>query len=389
MIRVGIPTFGTDHGKSGIGSYLRELLMLCNAIVMHGEFSFEIIGPKEDADFYLKGLEAIDWYEVEGADASPIHNYFWNQLQLPKIVRERSYDLVFFPAANRRLSGRLSTPTVGTVHDLAVLHMKEKYDFVHTFFNRRMLPRLIRRLDHILTVSDFSKQDIVRFVQVKPETVTVTHLAADAKRFQFPDDREAVRKDLAERYRLDAPFVLYISRLEHPGKNHVGLIRAYDRMRAQLKERYLLVLPGPDKERAQEIHAEARKSAYADDIRFLGFVPWDDIPCLYQGASLFVLPSRFEGFGLPLLEAMACGTPVISSDAASLVEIGGPQTPRFKPDDINRMALLMLSLLTDGTKAHQLIEENAQWAAQFSWSRTIEQTLDAFRTTVSDQKRRS
>jgi len=86
---------------------------------------------------------------------------------------------------------------------------------------------------------------------------------------------------------------------------------------------------------------------------------------------------------------MACGTPVISSDSASLVEIGGPQTPRFKPDDIDQMAQLMVSLLTDGNEANQLIEVNAQWAARFSWSRTVEQTLNVFRTTVSHQRRRS
>lgn len=93
---IGIPTFGTDHGKSGIGSYLRELLVRFDALKEDSGYTFELIGPKEDADYYLKGLTHIGWYAVEDADRNPIHNFFWNQVKLPSLVRQRNYDLVFF-----------------------------------------------------------------------------------------------------------------------------------------------------------------------------------------------------------------------------------------------------------------------------------------------------
>lgn len=382
---IGIPTFGTDHGKSGIGSYLRELLIRFDALAEQEGFTFELIGPQEDEAFYRKGLSHIGWLGVEDADKSPIHNFFWNQTHFPSLVKKRGYDLVFFPAANRRLSGRLCCPTVGTVHDLAVLHIKEKYDFVHSFFNRKILPHLIRKLDHIVTVSEFSKRDIVRFVGVRDELVTVTHLAADQSRFTPAHNRAQVRSDLAKRFGLEQRFVLYISRLEHPGKNHVNLIKAFNLARDLMAEPFSLVLPGPDKERSEEIHAEASRSAYVQDIHFLGFVDWIDIPLLYQGASLFVLPSRFEGFGLPVLEAMASATAVITSDAASLVEIGGPQTPRFDPDDCTAMAKLMVQLLSDEKACESLVETNLKWASTFSWERTTAQTLDVFRTTSANR----
>ena len=385
---IGIPTFGTDHGKSGIGSYLRELLVRFDALTEDSGYTFELVGPKEDADYYLKGLTHIGWYAVEDADRNPIHNFFWNQVKLPPLVHQRGYDLVFFPAANRRLSGRLNCPTVGTVHDLAVLHIKEKYDFIHSFFNRKILPHLIRRLDHVLTVSEFSKYDIMRFVGVQDEKITVTHLAADQNRFKPPVDLQAVREDIAKRFGYDKPYLLYISRLEHPGKNHVNLIKAFSLARDAMAEPFLLVLPGPDKERAEEIHEEAARSPYAKDIRFPGFVDWDDIPPLYQGASLFVLPSRFEGFGLPVLEAMASATPVVTSDAASLVEIGGPQTPRFHPDDYQGLATLLLDLLQDREKQESLVKANLAWAASFSWERTTALTLQSFQTTYSTYERR-
>ncbi|MGE0075162.1 MAG: glycosyltransferase family 4 protein [Sphaerochaetaceae bacterium] len=386
MYRIGIPSFGTDHGRSGIGSYLRELLIRFDDPDLANEFYFELIGPQEDALVYLQGLARIGWHAVEGADSSPIHNFFWNQLKLPALCRQQGYDLLFFPAANRRLSGRSPCPTVGTVHDMAVLHMPGKYDLIHGIFNRKILPRLITRLDHVLTVSEFSKNDIVWFAKVPAQKITVTLLAADTERFTNPSDRNAVRRGISEKFAFDAPYILYVSRLEHPGKNHVNLIRAFDQVRSSISDRYLLVLSGPDKERAQEIHAEAERSMYAKDIRFTGFVDFADIPKFYQGAALFVLPSRFEGFGLPVLEAMACGTPIITSDAASLPEIGGPQTPRFPVDDVGKMAEQMIRLLTDSSASADLATTNSAWVASFSWEKTVGRTLDIFRAVVDKER---
>ena len=156
MMRVGLPSFGADGGKSGIGSYLYELIKRFDT---QKEFRFELIGPKSDADHFLSGTKNIDFFPVEGADGSPIQNYFWNQNRLPGICSQRGYDLLFLPAANRRLTGKAPCPTVGTVHDLASVHIRQKYDFKHAVFNRRMLPHLIGKLDHIITVLPFRQQE--------------------------------------------------------------------------------------------------------------------------------------------------------------------------------------------------------------------------------------
>ena len=185
MIRIGITSFGTDNGKSGIGSYLRELLIRFDSDTYTKEFSFELIGPKEDRDHYLEGKSNISWYPVESADRNPVQNFFWNQISLPAICKKQKYDLLFLPAANRRLTGRAPCPTIGTVHDLASLHIKNKYNFSHKIFNEKMLPKLIHGLDQIITVSQFSKDDIVYFAHVPEEKVSVIHLAADKNTF-FP-----------------------------------------------------------------------------------------------------------------------------------------------------------------------------------------------------------
>lgn len=382
-IRVGCPSFGTDSGRSGIGSYMQELINRFDDDALCEEFTFELIGPEKDRDAYLSATRHIDWYQVEGADKSPIHNYIWNQFSLPRICRERKYDVLFLPAANRRLTGRAPCPSVGTVHDMAQLHIPEKYDAIHSIFNRHLLPRLVRKLDHVITVSQFSKDDIVRYSRVPEGRVTVTHLAADADRFFPVDDRAAAGRRVAEKYGFSTPYLLYISRLEHPGKNHVTLIQAFDRFRTETGFAYALVLPGPDRERAEEIHAAAERAAHAADINFPGFIDADDVADFYRGADLFVLPSRFEGFGLPTIEAMACGTPVITSTCASLPEVGGPHTPTFDPDDVDGLTAMMRKVLADKRAWKKLSEQGLAWASGFSWEKTVGKTLEILRDAAS------
>ncbi len=382
MYKVGITSFGTDGGKSGIGSYMYELIQRFDKL---SEFSFELIGPQSDADYYLKGTKNIKFYQVEGADGSPIKNYFWNQRKLPGICKERGYDLLFLPAANRRLTGNAPCPTVGTVHDLASLHLPEKYDFKHAFFNRQMLPRLTRKLNSIITVSHFSKNDIVRFAKVPEDRVNVIHLAADALRF-FPDDHLKAQKGVAEKYAFTTPYMLYISRLEHPGKNHVNLIKAFEEYRNRTGKKISLVLPGPAKERSDEIFAVAKESVYPEDIFFPGFIDAEDVADFYRGADLFVLPSLFEGFGLPVLEAMACGTAVISSNAASLPEVSGPHTPTFDPLDIKQMADAIQEVLDSEESREALIEKSLKWSSEFSWEKTVSTTIDVFKKTMAGSR---
>lgn len=383
MIKIGCPSFGTDSGRSGIGSYFIELLKRFDQA--GPEYVFELIGPQKDADIYLKDTKNIQFFQIEGADSSPIQNFFWNQRELPGICKDRGYDLLFLPAANRRLTSKAPCPTVGTVHDLASLHLKGKYDFAHMVFNRQMLPRLIKKLDSIITVSEFSRQDIIRFAHVPGDRVTVIHLAADTERFNTGKVAGAA-EIIGKKYGFKKPYLLYISRLEHPGKNHVNLIKAFDLFKKEQGTDHMLVLPGPDKERAEEIHAVAEASPYKKDIVFPGFIDTEEVADFYREADLFVLPSRFEGFGLPLLEAMSCGTPVISSHSASLPEVGGPHTPLFDPNDISGMKNAIIQVLSSKASREDLAQKGVDWASNFSWDITVEKTLDIFRKTVGEKR---
>lgn len=267
---------------------------------------------------------------------------------------------------------------VGTVHDLASLHMPGKYTRLHDFYLSRILPGLIRRLQVVLTVSEASARDIERFVGIPRERVVVTPLAADLSRF-YPGDALQARARLQGRYALPDPYVLYLARLEHPGKGHLPLIRAWEALLDAGEFPQDLVLAGSPWDRHQEIEAAVQASRHRQRIHLLGFVQHGDIPDLYRAAQAVVFPSFFEGFGLPVLEAMACGVPLACSNRASLPEVAGQAALLFDPAEPVQIQQALTQILRDPALRGRLREEGLARAQSFSWGRTAELTWNALR----------
>lgn len=304
-------------------------------------------------------------------------NLVWQQLAIPRLCSARKYDLVFFPAANRRVAGWLPCPAVGTFHDLAVLHVPHKYDWPHRLYSLRILPSLVKRLTAVITDSESSKRDLVEYVGLPTERVTVVPLGVDTSRYSPRDKTEAICR-LPKRYGIRAPYLLYISRIEHPGKNHVRLIRAFDRLKADAKVPHQLVLAGSDWLGAEVVHQEAQSCKSALEIVFTGFVENQHLPDLYSGADGLVFPSLFEGFGLPILEAMSCGVPVACSDTSSLPEVAGDAAILFDPYSVELITEAMARLVTDSSVSKDLIKKGLQRCKEFTWRRAATQTAQVF-----------
>jgi glycosyltransferase involved in cell wall biosynthesis len=249
------------------------------------------------------------------------------------------------------------------------------------FYIRQVLPFLIRRLDHVLTVSESSRRDIIEYAGVPADRVTVTPLAADHTTY-FPGDREEARRVMASRYGLERPFVLYTSRLEHPGKNHVRLIQAFERMKKATGAPHQLVLAGSEWSGSEAVHEAAAKSPFAADIVFPGFVPGGDLPAFYRAAEVFIFPSLFEGFGLPIIEAMACGTPTACSNLSSMPEVAGDAAPTFDPYQVEEIEAVLTRLVTDAPWREECRQKGIARAQQFNWTRTAETTLAVLRATA-------
>ena len=372
-VKIGITTFGGDGGMSGISRYIIHLLREFAA--MDAAAEFEVMAYANERGLFLPDPERLRSLCFGDGLRSPVANILWHQVCLPLWAKRRGYDVLFLPAGNRRLPLAVGAPTVGAVHDLSSIHVAKKYDPARMFYIKRVLPFLIRRLTRVVTVSENSKRDIVEFAGVPEERVTVTPLAADHDLF-YPRDREEAAERVSLRYGVRPPYITFIARIEHPGKNHARLIRAFARLKASEDLPHQLVLAGSEWTRASEVRAAAEESGWAQHIVFTGFVPGEGLPDLYAGADLFVFPSLYEGFGLPVLEAMCCGTPVACSNVSSMPEVAGDAALLFDPYDEDSMADALGRMLMDEGLRDDYTQRGLARCAEFSWRRTAEQTLE-------------
>jgi glycosyltransferase involved in cell wall biosynthesis len=269
---------------------------------------------------------------------------------------------------------------VGTVHDFSGAHVSEKYDPARMFFIKKITPAVIRKLDMVLTVSECSKTDIVNLCNIPASKVVVTPNGVDLETYKVGDKAQAVGL-VEKKYAVRSPYILFVSRIEHPGKNHARLIKAFDKMKSATGLPHQLVLAGSKWSRAEEVYEVAAKSPYKEDILFIGFVDGVDLPYLYRGADMFVFPSLFEGFGIPILEAMASGVPTACSNLSSMPEVAGDAALLFDPYDENSISESMSKMLTDTELANQFVRKGLERSQQFSWKNTALKTMDVIAKT--------
>jgi glycosyltransferase involved in cell wall biosynthesis len=278
----------------------------------------------------------------------------------------------------RRLPFIKGTKVVATVHDLATLHMDNKYDAARMFFNRQVVPSLIRRADHVITVSHFTAADIVNLIGYPAERISVIYSGINHQAYR-PVLADECRIYLRSKYGLESPFIVFVSRVEHPAKNHLRLIQAFERLKARSPSELKLVLAGADWNGADVVKDYAARSPVARDVVFTGFAPITDIQHFYSACEVMVYPSLFEGFGFPIIEALACGAPVICSNTSSMKEIAGKGMPTFDPLDIDAIAGAMEEALRVG-KTPELTARGMAYAESFKWEKTAKQVMDVYQS---------
>ncbi len=375
-MRILVSTMGGDGGKSGISQYIMHLMREFPRVAP--DIQFDVLALEGEESLYVHEPERVRAIPVSRAYAGAGKNILWQQFAIPRIAHKGGYDAIFYPAGSRRLPFVSPAHSVATYHDLSILHVPGKYDLVHTVYNLHLMPAFVRRLDKVITISECSKRDLVEYVRVPEEKIIIIPEAADTHRY-YPRPQEEAAARVCGRYGIRPPYVLFISRIDHPGKNHVRLIRAFDRLKKAQGLPHQLVFAGTDWNRAEDVHRCAEACACRDDILFTGFMPDADIPDLYCGADLFVFPSLFEGFGLPILEAMASGVPVACSNTSSLPEVAGDAAVFFDPMDEAAIEDALRRLLTNPELRQRHVRLGLERAGQFSWEKCARQTLDVLR----------
>ena len=284
-------------------------------------------------------------------------------------------DIAHYPA---NIGPLLPAPNaVVTVHDLSFLRHPEWFRFERASYYRLAVGRGVRHATRVIAVSQATASDLVEILRVSPDRIDVIPNGVD-ECFQPTGDEEhaAVR----QRYGLPPRFFLYLGTLE-PRKNLVRLILAYEQIAASCP--IDLVLAGRNGWKTGPIHAQATRSAYAARIHFPGFVRRDDLPAMMGAADAFVYPSLFEGFGIPVTEAMACGTPVLTSNTSSLPEVAGEAALLVDPYDIDAIAKAMQRLAEDERLRGELTVRGNERAARFTWRETARRTLETYSTVAS------
>ena len=268
-------------------------------------------------------------------------------------------------------------PSVVTCYDLIPLIYPHYFTATRRLIFRTAHFLALRTSRMILAISEATKHDLMRFFHVDPRRIVVTPLAADAH--FHPPSRAAIDRVRAQ-YALPGRYMLYFGS-NKPHKNVPRLVEAFARLGSRVRKLEMgLVIAGHWDQRYPQAKDLAAQLNLTDRVRFSGPVQDGDLPALYGGAELFVFPSEYEGFGLPVLEAMACGTPVVCSNRSSLPEVAGDAALLCDPQDIEALASAIEQALTDRDVRAVLQERGLARAAQFSWDQTAQQTLRAYQS---------
>jgi glycosyltransferase involved in cell wall biosynthesis len=363
----------------GVGTYMRNVVRTLARLDRESKY-FLIGSPKKVAEC---GPLPANFHSValDGGD-----NTVKGNLSFRTIVRRLHCDVAHIPHLFWIPRG-LPCPYVVTVHDL-LEHMYAAHDAsslqrsLHFHLTRRVLGRAAR----VLAVSQFTKNEIERIFQIPGERIEVVYNAID-ERFLHGHATEADRQLIAERYQVNHPFVLYAGAIR-PHKNVVRIIEAFSALKSELeKEQQLpdlkLIVIGDDLSSHPRLRRTVVRSGVQNDVRFLGFVPIEVLRIFYDVAKVFVFPSLYEGFGLPPLEAMAHGTPVVASNGSSIPEVTGTAALLVNPENVFEIERGLQRALLDTALRTRMKQKGYEQAQRFSWTNSVARILEIYREVAS------
>ena len=356
----------------GIGTYIRNLLRQLARIDRHTEYILLCREP----DLGIAAQLGPNFRSVR----EPSPNYsLREQVHVPWLLRRERPDV--YHAPHYVLPFAVGCRSVVTIHDCIHLMFPQYLPNRAAYaYARASMWAAARRSDRILTVSEASKRDILDLFNVRPDKVVVVYNAIDEHFSSTPSEEHVAR--VRERYQLDHKFVLYVGNIK-PHKNLVRLIEAFSELRRTHDDLKLLII-GDEISRLPALRRAVHRHKLHKHVRFLGYLKDDTLTVLYRLASVFVFPSLYEGFGLPPLEAMASGTPVVTSNVSSLPEVTGDAAVLVDPYDVEAIGDGIRRVLDDPRFAEDLRRKGLERAREFSWERSVEKTQQVYREVAAD-----
>lgn len=352
---------------TGMGTYTYQLIR-----------NLYLIDKKNDYHFFLpnerfQGVDPLNSGVFQSIRQTK--KLFWEEVA-QDVIEPVGMDIYHVPQNGIGMPLQKRCKTVVTIHDLIPYILPETVGPGYLEIFLKEMPRILAEADRIITVSQHSKDDLCRLAGVPAEKISVVYEGAEP--IYRPLKEDLVKARLANKYGIEGSYLLYLGGFS-PRKNLQGLIESFALLRREGAFSGKLLIAGRENPAAALARQTAEQQNISDQVMFIGFVPMQDLPFLYNGAELFVYPSFYEGFGLPPIEAMACGTPTLVSDRASLPEVVGDAALSVNPEDKVSIAQAMAQILNDEALRKRLSQAGIQRAARFSWTKAAAQTLGVYR----------
>ncbi|HIP90277.1 MAG TPA: glycosyltransferase family 1 protein, partial [Candidatus Nanopusillus sp.] len=324
-MKIGILAEILNKPLTGIGNVVYNLIK-------------ELLNYKNDFDLYLINSKKLDNFSINQIIIkNPLElvskSYLWYFYASTKINKFEKLDIIHDPSQSPTTNVPKNTKFIITVHDLIPFIIPKEHTKIRVLIYKLLLPKTLRTVDKIISVSHHTRKDIIKYFKIPEDKIEVIYNGVDEK--YKPLSEEEIN-NIKEKYSINYPFILYVGTLE-PRKNIPTLIKAYYKLKKQGLP-HKLVITGKKGWKYRSIFKTINKLNLRKDVIFTGYVPDEDLPTLYNAADLFVYPSLYEGFGLPPLEAMACGTPVITSNTSSLPEVVGDAGIMVDPYDVDGLS---------------------------------------------------
>lgn len=345
----------------GIGYFMLETLR--HIVHAHPEIDFYFLFDRECSPEFIfaKNIKPVVLFPPNWR---PPLWFWWFEISVAKWLKKHKPDLFLSPDGFASL--RAATPQVLVVHDLSSVLFPEQLPFIHRHYYRYFVPRFMRKAARIATVSEYSKHDIVQQYGITPEGIEVVY-SASKKGFTTVGDE--AKYTVKARYSSGRDYFLFVGAL-HPRKNVHRLFVAFDQFKQHTRSDYKLLIVGKKAWMTGAIDAAYQNMQFKEDVVFLGYLPEDELNQVTASARASIFVSLFEGFGVPIVEAMASGVPVITSNISSMPEIAGDAALLVDPYSVNDIASAMEKLSMDELLRKTLIERGTAQAAKFSWEET-------------------
>jgi glycosyltransferase involved in cell wall biosynthesis len=366
-MKIAVDARGINWYKgTGIGTYTEKLFKNIVKLDNNNHYHFYWSG-KDFENFKTKNTNII----LTGKK----QQNFFQQYYIPNNIKDNKIDIYHIPQNGIGFCKYIQCKKIVTIHDLIPYIMPLTVGKGYLLKFLREMPNIINDSDAIITVSEYSKKDILKFFPVDENKIFVTPLAADEK--YKPLDKEKCKHIIKEKYHIDKPFILYLGGFS-ARKNIKSLILAFSKVYKKLTKKYNLVIVGKCTDQYKYLNDISNNLYMGSNIVFTGFVPEKYLPLFYNAAELFIYPSFYEGFGLPPLEAMSCGTPVIASNVSSIPEVMGKGGILINPYNLNELELAIENVLNDEKTKNHLIDKSIKQSSLFSWKKTAISTIKIY-----------